>query len=53
MRAIVEAWQRRAEQIAANRTLAGPRHPGAAFEVEKPAAIPPLPGWLMPEEQIA
>ncbi len=48
-RPMVEAWQRRAEQVAADRYLAGPRHPGADFEAEKPAATPPIPDWLMRE----
>ena len=52
-RPIVEAWQRRAEQVAADRYLTGPRHPGADFEAEKPAATPPMPGWLVREGQTA
>ena len=53
MRPVVEAWQRRAEQVASSRTLSAARHPGEDFDAEKPQAEPPLPRWLAAMDEAA
>jgi 2-methyl-3-hydroxypyridine 5-carboxylic acid dioxygenase len=53
MRPVVQAWQRRAEEVASSRHLSGTRHPGADFDAEKPSAVPPLPHWIQAGEQHA
>ena len=50
LRPVVDAWQRRAEHVAASRHLSGTRHPGEDFDAEKPPAAPPMPRWMQLED---